>query len=390
MRRLDLTNCMLLTMLKFSLIARKAPTALIHAGEVAHWSVVLLGWIWLGEQSMLSGWPVVSGLIPVVVWWTVRLLCRGSSWAFQCPPILFGLLGFLTTIGVWIWGLMASPSFSQAWLFGLALVWGTWIALIETRTQSSTFQLGKIAWHPLLAAALVISAWQMSDTSTVTHLGTILLLAICSFLLYSNDRFNANRKRHCHGMRTNFQSLLIPSSMGLMMGSLWLSNAWCAGMNLQTDQMVMIHLSLMAGLPTLMSYLIRATKLVNVIYQLSFPIGLGLLTLGAIAGLGEGLAYNVLAMLLPSLAWALHCSRPRFRNETFEIDSPLLAKCLALLLGPALLMWIGLLSQMQGPMAMKFAFALLGMLAFVKLLNLSWRQQILTVRVSSSSNRTSI
>jgi hypothetical protein len=29
--------------------------ALVHAGEVAQWSVVLLGWLWLGEQGMRLG-----------------------------------------------------------------------------------------------------------------------------------------------------------------------------------------------------------------------------------------------------------------------------------------------------------------------------------------------
>lgn len=382
MPQLAQTSYMLMTMFDHNVMARKAPTTLVHAGEVAHWAVVLLGWIWMGEQGMLSGWPVVSGLLPVVVWWAVRLLFRGSSWAFQCHPLMLGLLGLLTAMGVWIWGLIESRSLSQEWLLLLAVVWGAWIALIETRTQRSTFQLGKIAWHPVVAAAVVIFAWQISDVFSVTHLGAIVLLGMCALLLYGNDRFNSERKQNCHGIRTSVQSLLVPSAMGLMMGSLWLNNAWCVAMDLQTDQMVMIHLSLMAGLPTLMSYLILSTKFGASSYPLIFPVCLALLTLGAIALFGDGFNFEVLAMLLPSLAWALHCSRPRFRNETVEIDSPRLAKCLALLLGPALLLWVGILSPMQGPMATKLAFALLGTLAFLKLLHLWWREQFLKTHLS--------
>ena len=28
-----------------------ASNALAHAGEVAHWTLLLLGWLWLGEQG---------------------------------------------------------------------------------------------------------------------------------------------------------------------------------------------------------------------------------------------------------------------------------------------------------------------------------------------------
>jgi uncharacterized membrane protein YsdA (DUF1294 family) len=382
MPQLAQTSYTLMTMFDHNPVARKAPMTLVHAGEVAHWAVVLFGWIWMGEQGMLSGSPVVSGLLPVVVWWAVRLICRGSSWAFQCHSLMLGLLGLVTAMGAWIWGLMASRSLSQEWLLVLAVVWGAWIALIETRTRRSTFQLGKIAWHPVVAAALAIFAWQTSDAFSIAHLGAIVLLAVCSFLLYWNDRFNSERKQNCHGIRTSFQSLLVPSAMGLMMGSLWLNNAWCVAIDLQTDQMVMIHLSLMAGLPTLASYLILSTKFAYSFYALIFPVCLALLSLGAVALLGDGFAFEILAMLLPSLAWALHCSRPRFRNETVEIALPWLAKCLALLLGPALLLWVGILSPVQGPMATKFAFALLGALAFLKLLHLWWREQFLKTHLS--------
>jgi hypothetical protein len=77
-----------------------SPSALTHAREVAHWLVLLLGWLWLGEQGMHWGWPLASGVLAVALWWAVRLLCRGSAWALCCGPWAVGLLGLLTVGGV--------------------------------------------------------------------------------------------------------------------------------------------------------------------------------------------------------------------------------------------------------------------------------------------------
>jgi hypothetical protein len=45
--------------------------------------------------------------------------------------------------------------------------------------------------------------------------------------------------------------------MGLMMGTLWLGNAWCANLGWTNEQMVGAHLALMAGLPALTAWVIR-------------------------------------------------------------------------------------------------------------------------------------
>jgi hypothetical protein len=37
---------------------RHKSTALAHAGEVAHWTLLLLGWLWLGEQGSRLGWSL--------------------------------------------------------------------------------------------------------------------------------------------------------------------------------------------------------------------------------------------------------------------------------------------------------------------------------------------
>lgn len=375
------TNCTGMPMSENPFTASKAPTAFIHAGEVAQWVVVLLGWVWLGEQGMHLGWSTASGLLPVALWWAVRMLCRGSGWAFRCPPWVFGLVGLLTASGVSLLGTLTNNAWAQEWLLGLAVVWGIWGALIETRSQSSTFQLGPVAWHPLLAAVLVVSGWQLQEAKPTAHLGAIILLALCALFLYAQDRFTSERKIVCHIARNGMQTLLAPSAMGLMMGSLWLSNAWCVGLGWQTEFMVVIHLSLMAGLPTLVAYVMRCAQLASFTYQHHILSSLALLALGALALLGEGPFYDVLAMLLPSLAWALHCTRPRFKHGSLDISSPWLARGLTLLLGPMLLVWVGVLSATQGPLAIHAAMGLLGMLALLQLLHLWWRHQFLHVHL---------
>lgn len=374
MQRQAPTNCMDMPMFKSHHLAGQAPTTLTHAAEVAQWVVVLLGWVWLGEQGTLLGWSMASGLLPVALWWAVRLLCRASTWMFRCHSIVLAFAGLLTVSGVWVLGRLTSTFFSLTALLGLAMVWGAWSALIETRTQSSTFELGSVAWHPVIAAVMVMGGWQMLGTTSVPHLGVIILLTLCAGLLYANDRYEAQPKKTCLGVRTNIQTLLAPSAMGLMMGSLWLNNAWCIGLGWRTEQMVMTHLGLMAGLPALVACVIRATN-VQSVNQYHFHISLALLALGAMALMGDNPIYSVLAMLLPSLSWSLHCTRSRLKNETTGIGSPWLAKGLALLVGPLLLAWVGVLSPTQGPLAIQTALALLGTLALLQLMHLWWRQQ---------------
>jgi hypothetical protein len=363
--------------------AHNAPTtAWVHAGEVAQWVVVLMGWVWLGEQGMHVGWSMASGLLPVALWWAVRMLARGSAWGLGCAPWVFGLLGLFTASGIGLLGVMASHGVSHEWLLGLAVVWGLWSAGIETRSQSSTFQLGSVAWHPVLAAVLVIAAWQLPEANATAHLGTGVLLTLCAGCLYAQHRDHATRSLVCQGPCSNAQTLLAPSAMGLMMGSLWLGNAWCVGLGWQTTSMVIIHLSLMAGLPTVVAYVMRRTPLAPLAFPHHTWSSLALLALGALALLGEGPIFGVLAMLLPSLAWALHCTRPRRQLAPSEILSPWLAKSLTLLLGPVLLVWVGLLSPTQGPWAIHSALALLGGLALLQLLHLWWRQQLLNMPLS--------
>ncbi len=357
--------------------SRGSSAWLAHAGEVAQWAVLLLGWLWLGEQGMRLGWSVASGVLAVAVWWAARIVCRGSGWAFQCAPSVMGVCGVLTACGVWLPELLARPFAAHAGLLVLAGVWGLWSALIETRTQVSTFQMGRVAWHPLVAAGCVSGAWRMPGSDSATPWGVSLLLALCAALVYARDLHSSGRASACRGQRAGFQTWLAPSAMGLMMGTLWLGNVWCAGLGWTTGQMVAVHLALMAGLPTLVGLvLLGAGRLTETFgsassERLSYA-SLALLCLGALMGLGNSTVHSVLAMLLPSLAWAVHCNRHRLPAGG-ALMRPQATSGMALLMGPVLLVGVGMGSPLQGPMAVQSALGVLGALAAWQAAVLWWR-----------------
>jgi len=375
MLRVVRTNCMGMPMSDTPVALRPVPTALTHAREVAHWLVLLLGWLWLGEQGMQWGWSWASGVLAVALWWAVRLLCRGSALALRCGPWAVGLLGLLTVCGVY--GLQSTMT--QPWahgvLLGLAAVWGLWSALIETRSQVSTFEIAPVAWHPVLAAALVACCWLWPDGEPFAETGFRVLLAVCAGVLYAHDRCSPSLAPACRGPRTGLQTLLAPSAMGLMMGTLWLGNAWCAGLGWRIEQMVGAHLALMAVLPTLAALVMRGALPSPASAMSQVNASLSLLALGALMLLGNSPVHGVLVMLLPSLAWAVHCCRQRSSVALAQSLAPWMTRSLSLVLGPLLLVAVGAASPQQGPWAMQSALALLGVLAAGQLVFLWSRKQ---------------
>ena len=375
MLRVVRTNCMGMPMSDTPVALRPVPTALTHAREVAQWLVILLGWLWLGEQGMHWGWSWASGVLAVALWWAVRLLCRGSALALRCGPWAVGLLGLLTVCGVY--GLQSTMT--QPWahgvLLGLAAVWGLWSALIETRSQVSTFELAPVAWHPVLAAALVACCWLWPDGEPFAETGFRVLLAVCAGVLYAHDRCSPSLAPACRGPRTGLQTLLAPSAMGLMMGTLWLGNAWCAGLGWGIEQMVGAHLALMAVLPTLAALVMRGALPSPASAMSQVNASLSLLALGALMLLGNSPVHGVLVMLLPSLAWAVHCCRQRSSVALAQSLAPWMTRSLSLVLGPLLLVAVGAASPQQGPWAMQSALALLGVLAAGQLVFLWSRKQ---------------
>ena len=356
------------------------PTALAHAGEVAHWAVMLLGWLWLGEQGMRLGWSLASGVLAVALWWAVRILCRGRYWARQSRPLLLGLCGLLTAWGVWLPVWMPDTASAHAALLALALVWGVWGALIETRSQTSTFRLGPLAWHPLLAAALVALVWTLFDQTLGTSVGASVLLAVSAAVLHARERQSAGRSVPCKAIAMAHSQLLAPSAMGLMMGALWMGDAWCAGLGWSPEHMVWAHLGLMAGLPAGVALSLRWLPNGAVLSAQHAHIGAALMVLGTLMLLGNSALHGLLAMGLPSLAWALHCSR----HGMAPLAQPLGARgwpvstwrWMALLLGPGFLLGVGVASPHWGPLAMQAALAALGGLAALWLALSAWRPPV--------------
>jgi hypothetical protein len=369
---------------------------LAHAGEVAQWVLLLLGWIWLGEQGMRLGWSLASGVLAVALWWAARLLCRGSDWALHARPWAMAVCGGLSALGVWLPELLRSwdapaLNLSHIGLLVLALLWGAWSGMVETRSRVSTFDLGPVAWHPVLAAGLVGGLWWGTQQTGFAPWGVSGLLAFCAIVLFARDRAQLDAPIACRGHRAHGFSLLAPSAMGLMMGSLWLGPVWCAGLGWAPQEMVLWHLALMAVLPALVAWWGRLKVSPSSLSGLSLPLsavlpraleGFGwgsastsaLLALGALMLWGQSAWSGLLAMLLPSLAWAIHCSRPRRALDRATPPSLWWRRCLALFLGPGLLVWVGAASAVQGPLAMQTAMALIGLMALVHAF-LGWTRQ---------------
>ena len=365
-----------------------------HAGEVSQWGVTLLAWLWLGEQGMRWGWGVASGVLAVVVWWTARLAVRGSAWAMQTEPLRVAVCGLLCAAGVWLPDALTRWGASHLGLLCLAAVWGVWSGALETRSRVSTFQLSKFAWHPLLAGTGVGLIWGLPKMSAAPLWAVTLGLALAAMLLAARDRWSAEPVPVCAGPRGRVSVLLAPSAMGLMMGSLWLGNVWCAGLGWRTDTLVWVHLALMAGAPAVVAWTSLGarqgqTEAMAALHPLPTPLpstrrsmlGLVLLALGALMLFGDTPMQGLLAMLLPSLAWALHCARPRNGRDDLRWMPPWLTRTTACLLGPGLLLWVGALSPVVGPAAMQMAMGLLGALAAAQLL-LQWRRPVLLARWS--------
>jgi hypothetical protein len=193
------------------------------------------------------------------------------------------------------------------------------------------------------------------------------LLMLCASIFWMRDHGTFRRIAVCRGSQVQIESLLAPSAMGLMMGSLWLDNTWCAGLGWRIDLMVAFHLALMAGLPVMVAGLLRGWGAARVSPHAQTQGVLVLLLGGALLLLGSSVWQGVLAIVLPSMAWALHCCRPRQFQATASLMSSWIGRTLAMLLGPILLLWVGAASSADGPWPLRAAMLLFGILAASKL-----------------------
>ena len=144
--------------------------------------------------------------------------------------------------------------------------------------------------------------------------------------------------------------------------------------------MVWVHLGLMAGLPAGVALSLRVLPHGAGLAAHHAHIGAALMVLGALMLLGNTELHGLLAMGLPSLAWALHCARHGMAPMAQALGArvwPVWAlRWLALLLGPGLLLGVGVASPHWGPAAMQAALAALGGFAALWLALRAWRPPV--------------
>lgn len=340
---------------------------------LARWLVLLMGWVWLGQQGQRLGWTVASGVLAVVLWWALRLLLGQRRWVHRLPQRAPVWLGAATAGGaLGVASLPASPM-AHALLLALAGVWACWSAALDVASAPARCPRRWAGWPPLLAAGLTGLAIETPGLWTAAGLHLAPGTAAAGVLLLAAwlQQPHTHAPRHAFHPTMHTEAAVLPhSAMGLMMGSLWLSSAWCATASWSPASVVGLHVLLMALLPALTRLDLLPRQ---VPHAVAHALPLALVLGGSLVLLwGPGLAHGITGMGLLALAWALH-------GERFvQPDPPTrtrhgLAQHSAALSGPALLLAVGWWSPTLGPQALQGAYGLLGAAALVALLGAAHR-----------------
>lgn len=144
----------------------KPPPALRQLDALAAW--VLLGWL-----GMRLGWSVASGVLPVVVWWAVRVSTVRRH----------GLRRDVGVAGLWLAMLsLATVASGLASPHGLPLLliaaagWGLWSATLSGHAHERTLPLAQLAMGLMMGSLWLASQWCLgpgwTDRQAVAlHLG---------------------------------------------------------------------------------------------------------------------------------------------------------------------------------------------------------------------------
>lgn len=369
-----------------------APCPSLHA--VVRWTVLLMGWVWLGQQGQRLGWSVASGVLAVALWWAVRLIFEHSRCIGRLPTHATVLLGAITAGGaLGVAGLAASTT-AHTLLLALACVWALWSAALEASEGHARCPGHWAGWPPLLAAGLTGLTMGAPDLLATLGLQPAPGTAAASALLCvaALQLRVSNACRVVRPASHTAAALLPQTAMGLMMGTLWLASAWCATVGLPASTMVGLHVLLMAVLPGLTRLQALAHQLPHGAAQV---LPLTLVLLGAVGLLwGNGSVQGFASMGLLALASALHGGRftahgtPQTAKQTTA--RPGLAHRWAPMGGPALLLTVGWFSPTLGPQALQSAYGLLGACALAALLHravCAWRLRHSPLFSSSSTQR---
>jgi hypothetical protein len=366
------------------------------AFALARWLVLLTGWVWLGAQGQRLGWALASGVVPVALWWVMRLCFARMAIVQGLPRSASFVLGLLTSLG----GLLISlfPQLGFTALLLLAVLWAAWLVLLDSAAAATQCSRRWVGWPPLLAAglcALAIATPLATPPATpfATPLSTPLVAALIAafgavavpVLLLAAVWLSRDLPIHrtswcCHtrGRESQPASVISASAMGLMMGTLWLGSAWCSAAGWSNAQVVVLHLALMSVLPSLTRLDVIPSQLP---YLLSQRVPLALIVAASLVLLsGTQPTYGLVGMGLLSVAWAIRSSRQYEVKRVHDLWS--------VLSGPALLLLVGWLSPLYGPQTLQWAYGLLGIMAFIALATtivLAKRQQPQKLRLSDIS-----
>lgn len=321
------------------------------ARALARWIVLLLGWVWLGAQGQRLGWTLASGVVPVALWWAMRLVLAPSHIMQSLPRSSAACLGGLTSLGALL--ITVFPQLGLSVLSLLAALWAAWLALLDTSAATSQCSGRWVGWPPMLAASMCAIATAAPFSGTMTVVAVPLLLLVATWL---------GREAPKHTVEfihvDSHPAAVIPATaMGLMMGTLWLGSAWCSSAGWTNAQVVVLHLAVMSVLPALTRLELLPKRLPHHVAQRLPLIFVVAASLALLAGMQS--IHGLIGMALLTLAWAMHAGR-------YVVTSSVQWHVSALG-GPVLLLLVGWLSPLLGPQALQWAYGLLGALALIAL-----------------------
>ena len=328
------------------------------AQALARWTALLMGWVWLGQQGQRLSWSVASGVAAVTVWWAVRLILASKPLGHAANARHISLaLGLSTAAGAAWLARAETGLLAQTVLLALAVVWAAWACSLTPATGTPTrCQRPWAGWPPLLAA---LATWTCV-IAPVPLTGALLLAATVLAWLAAPGRapIQTLHQITCRPPATaSFHETLPATAMGWMMGSLWLSNAWCATAGWSSSAVVSTHLMLMAALPALirMDWLPRhLPPLANRLLPLLL-VAAG----GSLLFAGQTLAHGLVGMFLLALAWALPARSP---TPVHPPTARAAARWVPLA-GPLGLLAIGHASPSLGPQVLAWAYGALALAA---------------------------
>ena len=344
-----------------------SPQRLTAPGQaLARWTVLLMGWVWLGQQGQRLSWSLASGVVAVALWWAMRLLLTGKPfWKLGHTRHISLALGLVTAGGATWLGQAAPSAGAQAALMALALVWAAWSSALEQQARHHRqCQRPWAGWPPILAAAVT---W-MSVSDSGLMAGAVLLGSAA--LAWVTDANPEGQQQQRRTLSRSATQTIPATAMGCMMGSLWLSNAWCISAGWESQTVVGLHLMLMAGLPALVRMAWLPTYLPPSVNR-CLPLAL-VATGGALLWAGSEIANGVVGMLLLALAWAMPSRSAKAPLGDYTSNAWLWAAPA----GPLLLLAVGQWSPVLGPQALGWAYGAIGALAGALLVREAWREWV--------------